>query len=129
MTFTPHIDTYENKVALLALFGYTVDNDMVETPCKDIVSYDEIWAWLVRNGVSMDSSYQRNMAVYLEHFGFTRTSYSHKRNVILDVLEREVTQKRALLAADLARRAGINGPRMLIINAKHVYVATTQFSI
>jgi len=44
-------------------------------------------------------------------------------------LEREVTQKRALLAADLVRSKELNVPCVLIINEKHVYVANTHFPI
>jgi hypothetical protein len=127
--FLPGIDTYDNKTELLTLFGYTVVSDMVETLCGDIVGYDEMWSWLVKNGVSMDYSYQSNMTTYLARFGFTRTSYAHKRNAVFDILEREVTQKRALLAADLIRSKGLNVPCVLILNGTRVYVANTYFSI
>jgi hypothetical protein len=127
--FLPKIDTRENKTELLTLFGYQVIGDMVETPCGDNVEYDALWSWLVRNGVSMDYSYQNNMTTYLARFGFNRTSYAHKKNAVLDILEREVTQKRALLAADLIRSKGLNVPCVLILNGKYVYVANTYFSI
>jgi hypothetical protein len=127
--FLPKIDTYENKTELLALFGYHVTGDTVETPCGDVVEYDVLWSWFVRNGVSMDYSYQNNMTTYLARFGFNRTSYAHKKNAVLDILEREVTQKRALLAADLIRSKGLNVPCVLILNGKHVYVANTYFAI
>jgi hypothetical protein len=127
--FLPKIDTYENKTALLTLFGYQVVDGMIETPCGDVVEYEALWTWLVKNGVSMDYSYQNNMTTYLARFGFTRTTYSHKRNALLDILEREITQKRALLAADLIRSKGLNVPCVLIINGKYVYVANTYFAI
>jgi hypothetical protein len=127
--FLPKIDTRENKTELFTLFGYSVTDNTVETPCGDIEAYDALWSWFVRNGVSMDYSYQNNMTTYLARFGFSRTSYAHKRNAVLDILEREVTQKRALLAADLIRSKGLNVPCVLILNGKRVYVANTYFSI
>jgi hypothetical protein len=127
--FLPKIDTRENKTELLTLFGYQVIGDMIETPCGDRVECDVLWSWLVRNGVSMDYSYQNNMTTYLARFGFNRTSYAHKKNAVLDILEREVTQKRALLAADLIRSKGLNVPCVLILNGKYAYVANTYFSI
>jgi hypothetical protein len=127
--FLPKIDTRENKTELLTLFGYQVIGDSVETPCGDNVEYDALWSWFVKNGVSMDYSYQNNMTTYLARFGFNRTSYAHKKNAVLDILEREVTQKRALIAADLIRSKGLNVPCVLILNGKYVYVANTYFSI
>lgn len=127
--FLPKIDTRENKTELLTLFGYQVVGDIVETPCGDVAEYDAIWSWMVRNGVSMDYSYQNNMTAYLARFGFNRTSYAHKKNAVLDILEREITQKRALLSADLIRSKGLNVPCVLILNGKYVYVANTYFSI
>jgi hypothetical protein len=128
-TFSPGIDTYQNKTSLLLLFSYQIVDDVVETPYGDLMEYHALWTWLVRNGVSLGESYQKNMTTYLARFGFTRTSYAYKRNSVLDILEREITQKRALLAADLVRSKGLNVPCAIIINSNHVYVANTHFSI
>ena len=127
--FLPGIDNTVNKTELLTLFGYQVVDDIIETPCKDLVSYDEIWTWLVRNSVSINYSYQNNMTAYLARFGFTRTAYNHKRNVVLDLLEREITQKRALLVADMVRSKKLNVPCVLLVNGKNCYVANTYFPI
>jgi hypothetical protein len=127
--FLPKIDTRENKTELLTLFGYKVIDNTVETPCGDIAEYHAIWSWMVKNGVSMDYSYQSNMTTYLARFGFNRTSYAHKRNAVLDILEREITQKRALLAADLVRSKGLNIPCVLILNGKYVYVVSTYLTM
>jgi len=127
--FLAGIDTYDNKIELLTLFGYIVADNVIETPCHDIVEYDTIWRWLVRNGVSLNSGYQKNMTVYLERFGFNRTSHVHKKNAVFDILEREVTQKRALLAADIVRSKELNVPCVLILNGKYAYVASTHFSM
>ena len=123
--FIPGIDTKDNKIALMTLFGYDVIDDIVETPCGDIVEYNTIWSWMIRNGVSIDHSYQMNMTKYLARFGFNRTSYAHKKNAVSDILDREVTQKRVLLAADLIRSRGLDVPCVLILNGKYVYVANT----
>jgi hypothetical protein len=128
-TFSPGIDTYQNKTDLMTLFGYHVVDDVIETPCGDLVEYETLWKWLVRNGVSLQYSYQKNMSVYLERFGFTRILGSQKRVDVQDILGRDITQRRALFAADLVRSKALNVPCVLILNGKYVYVANTYFPI